>query len=139
MRGIDELEERVRVLESKLQELTNDLFGTRAGEAPNPLIATGANSAFGCWAGRNLSEQSAHNTLLGFYSGVDVVTGKRNVTLGSCAEITDSDAYGRIAIGAGARATIDHGLFLPKTLAPVKSCLANLYIDLETGQVGPAE
>ena len=92
--------------------------------------------------GRNslITSAGLDNVAVGAFSGDTLTTGANNTMIGSSADVNSSSAANRIAIGQGAIATINSGLFFSSggaELAEVTTASELVTYDDATGQMGP--
>lgn len=97
------------------------------------------NTALGSRAGTDLTAATSRNTAVGqaaIGALVPSVTGSDNTCVGFNATVSAAASSGRIAIGSGAVALVNNGLYYPLTLATMAAATA-VQFNAATGQMGP--
>lgn len=122
----------------------NALSGQNAGSRNNAFgcismtgLTSGTdNCAFGQSSLNNASFNGSSNVGVGNACGSTLTTGSNNTLIGANANVSAGAAASRIAIGQGASASVDNGLFYPTTLASLAAAVT-VQFNAGTGQMGP--
>jgi len=101
-----------------LQNLTNGDFNTSFGIALNNLTSANYCVAVGYGALNTLSTGD-NNLSLGSLSGQTITSGTYNTIIGHQADVSSATSLNRIAIGAGASATLDYQFAISPTVTHI--------------------